>query len=321
MSPAEWLAQRYNKPEREARARLGRFGLESHAHKIPFRDLSGGQKARVVFADLSFMGMHVIFFDEPTNHLDMESIDALADAINEYQGGVVLVTHDVRLIELCKCELWEVPGNRGVRKLPEDLDGYKERLLAALRADDTEFRKVAEEERKMREQRKVLEMRKKMMSRDAKIAKAKAESAAVTAAVAAADTASPGDGGAASGGGGEQEPTPQTPAKPVRVIVEELKVELTQLAAAFKKQKEDLQRLTAESEARTKDAQMARFRAKRAQGDAKLQETAQQLQEQSEKLQADLELAKKSFEEAKAHVLKVKSQYTAAQKTLKGLKQ
>ena len=324
MSPAEWLAQRYNIPEREARARLGRFGLESHAHKIPFRDLSGGQKARVVFADLSFMEMHVIFFDEPTNHLDMESIDALADAINTYKGGVVLVTHDVRLIELCRCELWEVPGNRGVRKLPEDLDGYKDRLLAALRSDDTEFRKAADEERRMREQRKVLEMRKKMLERDAKVAKAKAESEAVSAAVAAAH---PGEGGAGvAGGGGDGGASdatggePAVPAKPVRVIVEELKAELTQLAGDFKKQKEALQRLSVESEARTKDAQMASFRAKRAPGDAQLQATAAQLVELSSKLAGDLASAKSEFEAAKATVIRVKGQYLAAQKTLKGLK-
>lgn len=227
MSPAEWLGQRYNKPEREARARLGRFGLESHAHKIPFRDLSGGQKARVVFADLSFMGMHVIFFDEPTNHLDMESIDALADAINTYAGGVVLVTHDVRLIELCKCELWEVPGNRGVRKLPEDLEGYKDRLLEALRTDDSEFRKAAEEERRMRERRKVIEMRKKMIERDEKVAKAKEDSAAVSAAVAAADDGAAAGPGAAAGGASASPVAADQPAKPVRVIVEELKAELT----------------------------------------------------------------------------------------------
>ena len=62
---------------------LGKFGLEGHAHTIPIRDLSGGQKARVVFTELSLMAPHLLFLDEPTNNLDIESIDALCDALRE----------------------------------------------------------------------------------------------------------------------------------------------------------------------------------------------------------------------------------------------
>ena len=77
---------------------LGNVGLEGHAHTIKNKDLSGGQKARVVFAELMLAQPHIIFFDEPTNHLDIESVDALCDAIRAFNGGVVLVTHDARLI-------------------------------------------------------------------------------------------------------------------------------------------------------------------------------------------------------------------------------
>ena len=100
----------------EIRNLLGNVGLEGHAHTIKNKDLSGGQKARVVFAELMLARPHIIFFDEPTNHLDIESVDALCDAIRAFNGGVVLVTHDARLITEVRLLLnridtfpWEFP--------------------------------------------------------------------------------------------------------------------------------------------------------------------------------------------------------------------
>ncbi|KAG9455541.1 hypothetical protein H6P81_000049 [Aristolochia fimbriata] len=72
------------------RARLGKFGLPSHNHLTPIAKLSGGQKARVVFTSISMSKPHILLLDEPTNHLDMQSIDALAEALEEFTGGVVL---------------------------------------------------------------------------------------------------------------------------------------------------------------------------------------------------------------------------------------
>ncbi|KAF2301315.1 hypothetical protein GH714_022631 [Hevea brasiliensis] len=95
------------------RAKLGKFGLPSHNHLTPILKLSGGQKARVVFTSISMLRPHILLLDEPTNHLDMQSIDALADALDEFTGGVVLVSHDSRLISrVCeneeRSEIWVV---------------------------------------------------------------------------------------------------------------------------------------------------------------------------------------------------------------------
>jgi len=68
--------------------------------------LSDGQRSRVAFSWLAFQQPHLLLLDEPTNHLDIETIDALAMAINNFEGGVVLVSHDFRLINQVAKEIW-----------------------------------------------------------------------------------------------------------------------------------------------------------------------------------------------------------------------
>ena len=89
-SPTEYLMRLFNLPVEKARKQLGSFGLQSHAHTIPMKDLSGGQKSRVALAELTLSAPDVVILDEPTNNLDIESIDALAEAIGEYQGKNIM---------------------------------------------------------------------------------------------------------------------------------------------------------------------------------------------------------------------------------------
>jgi ATP-binding cassette, subfamily F, member 1 len=127
--PVAYLRRLFNEETyQSARNLLGKFGLEGHAHTIPIRDLSGGQKARVVFTELSLMAPHILFLDEPTNNLDIESIDALCDAIKLYNGGVVLVSHDARLIETTNCQLWVVE-DQNVTPWENGFAGYRAHLL------------------------------------------------------------------------------------------------------------------------------------------------------------------------------------------------
>ena len=133
------------------------------------RDLSGGQKARVVFASLSAMRPHVLLLDEPTNHLDIESIDALIAAINAFEGGVVVISHDRRLLQHTNCQLWLCKGGeKGVAPLGKDFDfdKYEARVLKALEA-----RQQAEEARAR--QREMTRRKKKEAAQKSKAAAAK----------------------------------------------------------------------------------------------------------------------------------------------------
>eukprot|EP00331_Platyophrya_macrostoma_P026970 CAMPEP_0176451764 /NCGR_PEP_ID=MMETSP0127-20121128/28075_1 /TAXON_ID=938130 /ORGANISM="Platyophrya macrostoma, Strain WH" /LENGTH=667 /DNA_ID=CAMNT_0017839971 /DNA_START=36 /DNA_END=2039 /DNA_ORIENTATION=+ len=111
--------------EHKARQLLGSFGLEGIVHKNMIATLSGGQKARVALAAISAELPHFLLFDEPTNHLDVESIEALCSAINAFKGGVLVVTHDARLIKETNMQLW-VAGDLNVKPFSGALEDYKD---------------------------------------------------------------------------------------------------------------------------------------------------------------------------------------------------
>lgn len=130
-SPVEYLQKLFNLNYQDARKQLGSFGLVSHAHTIKNCDLSGGQKARVALAELCLRAPDVLILDEPTNNLDIESIDALAEAIGEYEGGVIIVSHDERLIRETNCQLWVIE-HKGIEEIDGDFEDYRKELLESL---------------------------------------------------------------------------------------------------------------------------------------------------------------------------------------------
>lgn len=127
LSPLEWMGTEFPEvisPE-PFRSALGRFGVSGRLQMTPMKTLSDGQKSRVVFAWMAYRQPHFMILDEPTNHLDIESIDALADAINEFEGGVIVVSHDLRLIAQVAEEIWVVE-NGEVKRFEGDIADYKE---------------------------------------------------------------------------------------------------------------------------------------------------------------------------------------------------
>ncbi|XP_065129013.1 ATP-binding cassette sub-family F member 3 isoform X1 [Paramisgurnus dabryanus] len=120
--------------EEEYRHQLGRYGITGELATRPVASLSGGQKSRVAFAQMTMPCPNFYILDEPTNHLDMETIEALAKALNIFKGGVVLVSHDERLIRLVCKELWVCDGGR-VNRVDGGFDEYKEIMQEQFRRE------------------------------------------------------------------------------------------------------------------------------------------------------------------------------------------
>ncbi|KAG5578101.1 hypothetical protein H5410_058235 [Solanum commersonii] len=113
--------------EEKMRAAIGRFGLTGKAQVMAMKNLSDGQRSRVIFAWLAFRQPHMLLLDEPTNHLDIETIDSLAEALNAWDGGMVLVSHDFRLINQVAHEIW-VCENQAVTRWEGGIMEFKKHL-------------------------------------------------------------------------------------------------------------------------------------------------------------------------------------------------
>ncbi|KAL8496554.1 hypothetical protein ACS0TY_020301 [Phlomoides rotata] len=130
LSALQFMMREYPGHEEEKmRAVVGRFGLTGKAQVMPIQNLSDGQKARVIFAWLAWRQPQMLLLDEPTNHLDIETIDSLAEALNEWDGGLVLVSHDFRLINQVAHEIW-VCENQAVTRWEGDIMDFKRHLKA-----------------------------------------------------------------------------------------------------------------------------------------------------------------------------------------------
>lgn len=133
-TPLEYILSLNNDfDEGECRKRLAKIGIkkdELNDHcKVKINDLSGGQKARVALCAIQISNPHIILMDEPTNHLDIESIDALIEGINNFNGGIAIITHDMYLIEsIEKCKIFEVKNNR-VTEFYGDFNDYCDEAL------------------------------------------------------------------------------------------------------------------------------------------------------------------------------------------------
>ena len=115
--------------EAQKRTRLGSWGFSHDKADTKASNLSGGEKARLLLALTAFHAPHLLILDEPTNHLDVDSREALIQALNDFPGAVILISHDRHLIEACVDRLWLVKGGT-VRSFDGDLDGYRADLLA-----------------------------------------------------------------------------------------------------------------------------------------------------------------------------------------------
>ena len=119
--------------EAKVRARTAQIGFPAQKADTPVKNLSGGEKARLMLGIATFTGPHLLILDEPTNHLDIDSRTALVTAINEYPGAVMLVSHDRFMIEACAERLWIV-GDGTVKPFDGDMEDYRAHVLGAARA-------------------------------------------------------------------------------------------------------------------------------------------------------------------------------------------
>ncbi len=119
-----------NETETKVRARTGAIGFSGKAGDTKVSSLSGGEKARLLLGLATFYGPNMIILDEPTNHLDIDSRAALAEAINDYPGAIIMVSHDRYLIEACADQLWVV-ADKTVTPYDGDLDDYRRSVLTA----------------------------------------------------------------------------------------------------------------------------------------------------------------------------------------------
>lgn len=123
---------------------LGRYGLSGVSQTKPIGHLSDGQRCRIIFAWMAQQVPHMLLLDEPTNHLDIETIDSLADAIRNFEGGLILVSHDFRLINQVAEEIW-VCENKTVTKWSQDIVAYKNHLKKnVMKAYRNEKKRLAE---------------------------------------------------------------------------------------------------------------------------------------------------------------------------------
>jgi ATP-binding cassette subfamily F protein 3 len=133
--------------EPKVRAALGKFGFDKDKADTRVGELSGGEKARLLFCLMSYDAPHIMLLDEPTNHLDMDAREALVQALNNYTGAVILVSHDPHLVESVAERLWLVADGTCV-PYEDDLEGYKQLVIAQRRREREGTKQSAKNKKK-----------------------------------------------------------------------------------------------------------------------------------------------------------------------------
>lgn len=126
MTPLAFFKEKLmpEEPVDKIRSLLGRYGCTGAMQQQVMDQLSAGQKARIVFAIIAWEKPHLLLLDEPTNPLDIESIDALARCINNFKGGVVMISHDMRLISQCAQEIY-ICDQKQITRYNGDIMNFK----------------------------------------------------------------------------------------------------------------------------------------------------------------------------------------------------
>ncbi|WP_349433749.1 ABC-F family ATP-binding cassette domain-containing protein [Pararhizobium sp. A13] len=137
LRPAETAVQHVrplmlDAPEAKVRARVAQMGLATEKMETAAKDLSGGEKARLLMGLAAFEAPNLLILDEPTNHLDIDSRNALIEALNEYEGAVILISHDRHLIEATVDRLWLVKDGT-VTNYDGDLEDYRNTIVQSSR--------------------------------------------------------------------------------------------------------------------------------------------------------------------------------------------
>jgi ATP-binding cassette, subfamily F, member 3 len=129
-----------NITEPKVRAKLGAFGFSRALADNTIESLSGGEKARLLFAFMSFDAPHLLLLDEPTNHLDIDAREALVHALNNYEGAIVIVSHDPNMVERVADRLWVVRDGK-CQNFEGDLQDYREFTIQARRDEKKQDKK------------------------------------------------------------------------------------------------------------------------------------------------------------------------------------
>eukprot|EP01100_Stratorugosa_tubuloviscum_P001706 TRINITY_DN1386_c2_g1_i5.p1 TRINITY_DN1386_c2_g1~~TRINITY_DN1386_c2_g1_i5.p1 ORF type:complete len:521 (-),score=258.43 TRINITY_DN1386_c2_g1_i5:56-1618(-) len=133
VSPLSYLRSKFpDSQELEVRKHLGKMGLPGNHAVQSIATLSGGQKSRVALAELVWSRPHLLMLDEPTNHLDIEMVESLATALEEFTGGLMVVSHNQRLIELICNELWVVRSDGSVIQFKGTFEDYKQMVMSEI---------------------------------------------------------------------------------------------------------------------------------------------------------------------------------------------